>query len=236
LLLNPDRSKLSKRQGDVAVEDFREKGFLRDALVNFVALLGWNTSDNRELFAMPDLIAAFSLDRVGKAGAVFDIDKLRWFNAQYLRALPPDALAALCGPHLAAAGYDTSDRARLEAVCAAVASHLTVPADIVEAGRMFYEAVVTVEEGEARDALAAPGAAAVLATFARLAEQVAPWTREAVKECVKAVQKETGVKGKQLFMPIRAALTGSAHGPELPVIAELLGQATCIARARAPLA
>jgi glutamyl-tRNA synthetase len=235
LLLNPDRTKLSKRQGDVAVEDFRANGFLRDALVNFVALLGWNTSDNTELFSLPDLIAAFSLERVGKAGAVFDIEKLRWFNEQYLRALPADALAALCAGHLAEAGFDVTDTARLEAVCAAVVSHLTTPSDIVAAARLFYEPTVTVEEGAARDALAAPSAALVLSTFARLAEAVSPWARDGVKECIKAVQKEAGVKGKELFMPIRVALTGSAHGPELPVIAELLGQAVCLSRVRAQL-
>ena len=233
LLLNPDRSKLSKRQGDVAVEDFREKGYLSEALVNFVALLGWNTSDTRELFTLPELTSAFSLDRVSKSGAVFDIDKLRWFNAQYLRALPAAALAALCGPLLGAAGFDVADSGRLEAVCAAVVSHLTTPGDIVEAGRIFYEAQVTVEEGDARDALAAPGAQQVLATFARLAEAISPWTREAVKECIAAVQREAGVKGKALFMPIRAALTGRAHGPELPVVAELLGRSACIERALA---
>jgi nondiscriminating glutamyl-tRNA synthetase len=235
LLLNADRTKLSKRQGHVAVEEFRAKGYLRDALVNFVALLGWNTSDNRELFTLPDLVAAFSLDRVGKAGAVFDHDKLDWFNAQYLRALPADALAALCVPHLEAAGFDVSDRARTDAVIAAVLSHLTVPADVVAAAGIFFEAMPVAEEGEAREALAAPGARIVLETFARLAEACTPWTREAVKDGIKAVQKETGIKGKDLFMPLRAALTGRAHGPELPVIAELLGRDVCLARLRAAL-
>ncbi|MBL0175864.1 MAG: glutamate--tRNA ligase [Ignavibacteria bacterium] len=235
LLLNADRSKLSKRQGDVAVEDFRAKGYLRDALVNFVALLGWNTSDNREMFTLPELVAAFSLARVGKAGAVFDHDKLDWFNAQYLRALPADALAALCTPHLEAAGVDVGDRARTDAVLAAVLSHLTVPADVVEAARIFFEAMPLAEEGEAREALAAPGARVVLESFARLAGDVSPWTRDAVKECIKAVQKDAGVKGKELFMPIRAALTGRAHGPELPVIAELLGRDVCLERILAAL-
>ena len=85
LLLNPDRSKLSKRQGDVAVEDYRDKGFLKEALINFVALLGWNAGDDKEYYYMDELINSFSLERVNKAGAVFDLQKLNWLNAEHLR-------------------------------------------------------------------------------------------------------------------------------------------------------
>lgn len=85
LLLNPDRSKLSKRQGDVAVEDYRDKGYLKDALINFVALLGWNAGDDKEFYYIDELIKSFSLERVNKAGAVFDLQKLNWLNAEHLR-------------------------------------------------------------------------------------------------------------------------------------------------------
>ncbi len=85
LLLNPDRSKLSKRQGDVAVEDYRAKGYLKEALINFVALLGWNAGDDREFYYMNELIEKFSLEGVNKSGAVFDINKLNWLNAEHLR-------------------------------------------------------------------------------------------------------------------------------------------------------
>jgi glutamyl-tRNA synthetase len=85
LLLNPDRSKLSKRQGDVAVEDYRDKGFLKDALVNFVALLGWNAGDDKEFYYMDELVSNFALERVNKSGAVFDLQKLNWLNAEHLR-------------------------------------------------------------------------------------------------------------------------------------------------------
>ena len=85
LLLNPDRSKLSKRQGDVAVEDYRDKGFIKEALINFVALLGWNAGDDKEFYYMDELINSFSLERVNKAGAVFDLQKLNWLNAEHLQ-------------------------------------------------------------------------------------------------------------------------------------------------------
>ena len=95
LLLNPDRSKLSKRQGDVAVEDYREKGFLKEALVNFVALLGWNAGDDKEFYYMNELISSFSLERVNKAGAVFDLQKLNWLNAEHLRKKTPQELLSM---------------------------------------------------------------------------------------------------------------------------------------------
>ncbi|MDR3628125.1 MAG: glutamate--tRNA ligase [Ignavibacteriaceae bacterium] len=95
LLLNPDRSKLSKRQGDVAVEDYRVKGYLKDALVNFVALLGWNAGDDKEFYYLNELIDSFSLERVNKSGAVFDLEKLNWLNAEHLRKKPDAELLAL---------------------------------------------------------------------------------------------------------------------------------------------
>ncbi len=92
LLLNPDKSKLSKRQGDVAVADYQHKGYLPEALLNFVAFLGWNPGDERELFSLPDLISEFKLEKVNKAGAVFNLEKLDWYNKQYLKKLPKQEL------------------------------------------------------------------------------------------------------------------------------------------------
>lgn len=88
LILNPDKSKLSKRQGDVAVEDYRAKGYLPEALINFIALLGWNPGDERELFTLDELVKEFSLDKVSKAGAVFNLEKLNWYNKEYIKRLP----------------------------------------------------------------------------------------------------------------------------------------------------
>jgi glutamyl-tRNA synthetase len=101
LLLNPDKSKLSKRQGDVAVEDYRKKGYLKEALVNFVAFLGWNPGDEREVFTLEELVKEFSLERVGKSGAVFNIDKLDWMNFQHLRSKPEAEVLRMLKEYLA---------------------------------------------------------------------------------------------------------------------------------------
>jgi glutamyl-tRNA synthetase len=110
LLLNPDRSKLSKRQGDVAVEDYLEKGYLPQALINFLALLGWNPGTDQEFFSLDDLIKQFSLERVSKSGAVFEIEKLNWMNGHYIRELPENERNEFLTSLFKQAGFDVSDK------------------------------------------------------------------------------------------------------------------------------
>jgi len=105
LLLNKDKTKLSKRQGSVAVEDFIEKGYFKEAFVNFIALLGWNPTSDREIFDFQELINAFSLEKVNKSGAVFDTQKLDWMNKQYLKTLPVPYLVELLKPELVKSGF-----------------------------------------------------------------------------------------------------------------------------------
>lgn len=230
LLLNQDRSKLSKRQGDVAVEDYKDKGYMPEALVNFVALLGWNPGDDRELFSLSELEQAFSIERVSKAGAVFDIDKLRWFNSQYLRALQPEQLLEQCLPQMREAGIDVSDTARCTAIVTLLAGYLSVPSDIVPLLRPFTDAAVDLSGEEAQGILAAESSGVVFAEFVRRAGAMTEWTAAGIKAMISEIQKETGIKGKPLFMPIRFALTGEGHGPDLGATAEILGREVCITR------
>src|SRR3989339_136513 len=109
LLLNSDKSKLSKRQGDVAVEDYRDKGYLQEALLNYIALLGWSTEDSQQIFTKENLIEKFSLERCGKSGAIFDIQKLIWMNGEYIRKLSIDELTNRAIPFIQKAGFDTSN-------------------------------------------------------------------------------------------------------------------------------
>jgi glutamyl-tRNA synthetase len=235
LLLNEDRSKLSKRQGDVAVEDYRAKGYLPEALVNFVALLGWNPGDDSEMFTLAELEKEFSLERVGKAGAVFDVHKLQWFNEQYLRALSAEDLAAFCAPWMREAGFDTSDAARTRSVASSLVNYLTLPSDITEHLGLFTGGPVEISGDEARKLVADDPAQQVFARFVELAPELEHWRGEDIKAMIKTIQKDTGVKGKQLFMPLRLALTGEEHGPDLGMIAELLGREEAISRIRAQL-
>lgn len=230
LLLNPDRSKLSKRQGDVAVEDYRARGYVPEALINFIALLGWNTSGDRELYTLQELVEVFSLDRVSKAGAVFDLDKLNWFNGQYIRSLPLDVLANLCRQHFIDAGLPIEPPHQFMTLIESVVKYLTVPGDAVEHARFYFEDTAAPEDDEAAALLTLETSHIVLEALHEGVSALAEWNRSTFKEVLKRVQTETGVKGAALFMPVRIALTGRTHGPDLPLIAEVLGKQACINR------
>jgi glutamyl-tRNA synthetase len=142
LILNPDKSKLSKRQGDVAVEDYRAKGYLKEAIVNFIAFLGWNPGNEREMFTLEELEKEFSLDRVGKAGAVFNIEKLNWLNGQYLRMKPAHEIVAMLKEYLAASkrfnGQHFDDK-YLSKVIEVMRERATFVKDFVEKCPYLYE-------------------------------------------------------------------------------------------------
>ena len=148
LLLNPDRSKLSKRQGDVAVEDYRNKGYLKEALVNFIALLGWTAGDDREIYSLRDLIASFSLERVNKSGAVFDIEKLNWLNAEHLRSKPDAELISMLRESMNNSKYNTgefSDTFLLK-VITAMKERVSFIKEFYEKGYYFFDEPVNYEE------------------------------------------------------------------------------------------
>ena len=141
LLLNPDKTKLSKRQGDVAVEDYRQKGYLKEALINFVALLGWNAGDDKEFYTMEELINKFSLKRVNKSGAVFDIEKLNWLNAEHLRKKSESELLNLLRNELSLSKYkdDNYTDDYLSKIINAMIERVSFVKDILETGSYFFE-------------------------------------------------------------------------------------------------
>ncbi len=223
LLLNPDRTKLSKRQGDVAVEDYIAKGYLPEALINFVALLGWNPGTEEEFFTLEELIEKFTLERVNKAGAVFDIQKLNWMNGVYIRKLPEDRLIEFLTPFLEKAGYDVSDRERTRKIILAVYKGIEKGEDIARAASIFYHDRLTIEEPEAIEFLKKDTSRTVLELFSRKLDSVDKLDMDTFKQIMKEIQKETGIKKQELWMPVRIAITGVTHGPELPLVIEILG-------------
>lgn len=224
LLLSPDRSKLSKRQGDVAVEDFMAKGYLPEALINYVALLGWNPGTEQEFFTMEELVEQFSLERVGKAGAVFDMEKLNWMNAHYIRQMPEEKRVEFLIPFMENAGLDVTDRERTKKMIAAVYKHIHKGEDIVEETRIFYIDEVEISEPEALDFLKKESSKIVLEYFLTALEKVDELNVDSFRQIMKTIQEETGIKKQELWMPVRIALTGVTHGPELPIVIEIFGK------------
>lgn len=224
LLLNPDRSKLSKRQGDVAVEDFLNKGYLPESLTNFVALLGWNPGDDREIFSLRQLIDEFSLKRVGKSGAVFDVQKLNWLNGHYIREMEKEERFEFLTPFLAQAGYDTSDQTATEKIINSLYKKISRGNEIVKQAEIFYSDSLEISENQSLEVLREPTAKIVLETFLEKLVSVDDIDISSFQSIMKEVQQETGIKKQQLWMPIRVAMTGATHGPDLPVIIELFGK------------
>jgi nondiscriminating glutamyl-tRNA synthetase len=237
LILNPDRTKMSKREGEaaVAVGDWRRAGYVPEALLAYLGLLGFHPGDDREVLTHAEMIAAFTLERVGKSGSVFDPMKLRWMNAHWLHhASGADILGWVerAGPDAPAflpAGAAAWPRATLERVLEALRGNLGTLADLPGELAPFLDEP-PIFESEAKDALGAPRAAAVCAAAAAALGALADWRADAVKSAIQSVAPALGVKGRELYQPVRAALTGRTHGPELPLVAELLGRERSLAR------
>lgn len=225
LLLNPDRSKLSKRQGDVAVEDYRKKGYLPQALLNFVALLGWSAGEgDKEIFSMDELIEAFSLENVNKAGAVFDITKLNWMNGQYIRNLSESQALDYFVPFLKKAGVDTADNDKIRKIIQAIQNRTETAEDIAKLAHIFINDSIEITESEALELLSADTARKVLVRFSEKVQELSKLDSENFPSVMKEVQKETGIKGPLLWKPVRVALTGVISGPELPLVIDVFGK------------
>jgi len=226
LILNKDKSKLSKRQGDVAVEDYLRKGYLKESLINFIALLGWNPGEGeeQEFFSMDELIKRFTLEKVQSSGAVFNIDKLNWMNNSYIKNYDIDKLAEISIPFFKDTGIDVTDISFIKKILSAVRVYLNKLDEIPEQVKIFTRDEIILENEKLKDILEAETSRKVFGSLAGKFESLQEINAENYKSSIARVQAETGVKGKLLFKPVRIALTGSENGPELPAIAEILGK------------
>ena len=217
LILNQDGKKLSKRDGVTSIDDFRKLGFLPEAMVNYMTLLGWTFPDStHEIFTLDEAATEFDLERVNKAGAKFDWDKLDWINSQYLHEMPADKLVDLLIPYWQEAGYnlDKIDRSWLEALTALTAPTLTRLTDVIKETSIFFVDSVEINS-EAAEFLQQE---AVTPAIQEIAEAIASTDRleEAdAKSIIKQVTKSQKVKRGLVMRSLRAALTGELHGPDL---------------------
>ena len=236
MVLGPDKRKLSKRHGAISVEEFRDAGVIADALVNYLALVGWSFDDHTNFMTRPELIERFTLERVTKSPGVFDPEKLEWLNGEHLRALAPETFVKELQDYLVSAASPLADQPEQVAEAAPlVQEKMRVLGQFPRlAGFLFgpperdpaaWERVVKDERARAslraaRDALA----------------EVDPWTAEAIEAALHAACERQGVKPRALFMPVRVALTGSTVSPGLYESLELVGRDESLARLDAALA
>lgn len=237
LILGKDRSKMSKRHGATSVEQYKALGYLPEAVVNFLALLGWSPPGEEEIFSSAELVKLFSLDHVAKNPAVFDIDKLNWINSLYLKKLDLDTLTDMALPHLKAVGMIAEDLStdRMEwvrQVVGAVRDYVSFAAQIPEHAAVFFNDDVTMENEETTAILQDPDVPQVMDEFLAKLGAMETITGEQVHATLKAIGKELKLGGKKVFMPVRVALTGKMHGPELVSLIPLLGIDRTVARIR----
>jgi nondiscriminating glutamyl-tRNA synthetase len=217
-VLNTSRKKLSKRNDDAAVEDFKAKGYLPQALTNFVALLGWSSSNEEEIMDMDKLISSFDSARINKSGAIFDIDKLNWMNTQYIKNYDSSALARLCQPFLTKeCGMD-----KLILIVEAIRDKMVLLSDINALSEVIFHKDFIDEE--ARAILNMPNSSTVLKALKEGIENTAELNSEEINKIIKSIQNEYKIKGKDLYMPIRVASTGQVHGADLSKIMAAIGR------------
>lgn len=242
LIVNEQKKKLSKRDESIIqfIEQYEQLGYLPETLFNFISLLGWSPEGEEEIYTREQLIEVFDTNRLSKSPAVFDTQKLSWMNNEYIKKADVQHIVALCLPHLQKAGLIAMqpDESTLEWVTALVGLHqdkLRFASEIVEHTALFFRDTV-VDEEEATAVLSEETVPAVLSAFlVELQADGAEFTVDSIKAMIKSVQKSTGCKGKALFMPIRAAITGQTHGPDLNQSLVLLGQQKVIAQLQARL-
>jgi nondiscriminating glutamyl-tRNA synthetase len=236
-ILGKDRERLSKRHGATSIANFREMGVLPEALMNYLALLGWAPSGGtREIFTPEELKKEFSLERVTPSPAVFDMEKLYWLNRHYIKASPPERIERLAEPYFVRAGLlpehpDERTRAWFAKVIALLGPSVDRLEQLPErAGLIFhYDAAAALAAPDNAEVLSGPKTKEVLATFAELFESgphAAAYVLGSPAEVFKAIMNEikasTGAKGKDLFHPVRIVFTGSHSGPEFDKLIPIL--------------
>jgi len=227
LLLGPDGKKLSKRHGAASVQELRDRGYLPEAVRNYLALLGWGYDEETTFFTTEELQRLFSLEKVSRSPAVFDEQKLRWMNGRYLRELPAAELTARL--------EDRTGRSGLADAVAITQDKISTLDEFWPLARSFFDAPA--DDPAARERFLAPeaGGEALRAARDALSALPGPWTGDAVEAALRAAVERSGMKAKQVFQPLRVALTGSTVSPGIFETVALIGRERALDRIDAAL-
>lgn len=246
LLLKPDgNGKLSKRDADQMgfpifplnwtdpntrelASGFRESGYLPEALINFLVFLGWNPGTTQELFSMNELVEAFSIDRIGKAGARFDIQKAQWFNQQYLKAKTDEELSKYLLDSLSKENIACTNEKAVK-ICAVMKDRVTFTQDFWLQGKFFFEAPTSYDEQVIKKKWN-DDAVQVLSAFSQAMKQLSETTAEEVKATLECVTTSLGISVGKILQALRVSITGGAAGPDLMMTMEILGNEEVVKR------
>jgi glutamyl-tRNA synthetase len=235
LILGPDKKRLSKRHGATSVMEYQRLGYVPEAMVNFLALLGWSPGGDRELFTRDELVAAFTLDGISGGNAVFNGEKLDWFNQQHMLRLPLEEMARRLKPLLEDAGlwrdaFDGAERAWLLRLIDLLRPRARRLTQIVDDARPFLEESVAFDEAAVRKHLTPPGTRAHLQALSQSLAQVVAFDPPALEAAVRNTAEARGIKAAALIHATRVSVVGRAASPGLFEVLELLGSARVRAR------
>lgn len=233
LILSPSGGKLSKRNADelgipVTVRQFRDAGYEPEALINFLALLGWNPGTERELFTLEELAEVFSLDRVGSSGVQLDVDKLNWFNEQYIRSFAADELVRRARPYLDEAGID-ADPSYLIRVAGLMQERISFVKELADSCRYFFEDPSDYDEQGLKKRWKGDSAE-LLGVYAQKLQALDDFTADSVEEVLRGIAEEREVGAGRIIHPTRLAVSGVSFGPSLFHMMEVIGKEACIRR------
>jgi glutamyl-tRNA synthetase len=226
LILDLERQKLSKRKhGElVHVDRYRRDGYMPEAMVNYLAHMSWTAPDEREIFTLPEACEMFDLDKLSSSPAVFDVAKLNWYNADYIRHLPLEVITERAKPFLEEYDLNAYSEEKLREMVDSVRSGLTTLSEITAATKFYFSGVIDVSDELKETVLKAESAKTVLDKTLKSVSSM-PWgDHKGCKAVVDAIGKEVGIKGKELYWPLRAALSGKTQGPDLGALISVLGE------------
>lgn len=241
LILGEDHKKMSKRHGATSVTEYRNMGYLPEAVVNYLALLGWTPKGEQEIFTEEELIKQFSMKRVSSNDAVFDINKLNWINFQYMKKLDADQLYDLIVPFLVKAGYvdaATSEEKKdwLKKVIWFMKDHIYFAGQAAEELKFFFEDMPKITDEDVLAVMKEETSGKLLKAFIEDLKALETFDQAEIKKCFNACMKAQGIKGKAAYEPTRIALTGVTQGPGMFEMMELFGREKTMDRLEAALA
>lgn len=235
MILAPDHSKLSKRHGATSVQEYKEMGILPDALINYLALLGWSPGGDREIMPLEEMIALFSLDKVGKNASIYDLKKLTWLNSHYLRTKEKELVGELAIPFLQkekliADQITAEEQKYIEEVVDLVREKVKTLQEVADASNYFFSEDYPYDQAETAKHFGWEGAKGVIEEIIKALSSIEPFNKETIKQKLKDLSKELKLPLPKINLPLRLALTGRTMGPDLFDIITLLGKEKVISR------
>lgn len=234
LILGEDRSRLSKRHGATSISEYKEQGYLPDALVNFLALLGWSPGDNREIIPKNEIMKIFSMERVGKTSAVFDQNKLNWINSQYIKVMDTDELTNLVKPYLKREGFLKRELSKniLRNIVRLFKTRIKTVSDFPNQAEYFFVSRLRYDRDAVNKFLRRKELKVIFNLLIKDLNRLRPFNIEKIEKCCRDLIQKLGIASGDLIHPVRVAITGKSVSPGLFDVIYLLGKKKTIQRLR----